>query len=52
MISHTVTGLIHTSVADLDSTIRCSIINKRPISLDTLRDALNAQQALFANRAQ
>jgi len=45
MSGHTVSSLIHTSVDDLDSSIRCAITNNRPIPLDTLREALKAEYA-------
>ena len=51
MSGHTVASLIHTSVADLDSSIRCAIVNKRPIPLDTLREALQAEYASRGRRS-
>lgn len=51
MSAHTVTSLIHTSVADLDSSIRCAIANSRPIPLDTLREALKAEYASRGRRS-
>lgn len=51
MNTHTVSDLIHTSVADLDSSIRCAIGNNRPIDLNTLRDALKAEYASRGRRS-
>lgn len=50
MSGHTVASLIHTSVADLDSSIRCAIGNQRPIPLATLREALQAEYASRGRR--
>lgn len=51
MSGHTVSSLIHTSVADLDSSIRCANDNHRPIPLATLREALTAEYASRGRRS-
>jgi hypothetical protein len=51
MSGHTVSSLIHTSVADLDSSIRCAVSNGRPIDLATLRDALKTEYASRGRRS-
>ena len=38
-------SLRHTSVADLDSTIRCAVLNGRPLALAELRAERDAEAA-------
>lgn len=51
MITHTVSSLIHTSVSDLDSSIRCAVATGHPIELATLREALKAEYASRGRRS-
>lgn len=51
MNAHTVSSLINTSVADLDSSIRCAIATGHPIDLATLREALKIENASFGRRS-
>lgn len=51
MSTHTVSSLIHTSVADLESLIRSSIEEGFSLPLDTLREALKAEYASRGRRS-